>query len=147
MFCPNCSERKANDATQFCKRCGLDLFGLSEFVERGERCQPFSQTDRPRNWMRQGITLFAIGLMLIPVWMYIATIFPANDRLVESASSTTPFETLAWIGMWMAFIVGSIRIGYSLIVENKKAGQRSSIAESKMRSGVLPAAVRFGPAR
>ena len=35
MFCPNCSEQKANDATQFCKRCGLDLFGLSEFVESG----------------------------------------------------------------------------------------------------------------
>ena len=119
MFCPNCSEpRPAND-TQFCKRCGLDLFGLNEFVESGESSsgRPF---DGRRKAFRQTGVLFAIGLLLVPVWMFIGAAFPPNDRLVESAPSTTPAETIAWIGMWMAFFAGALRMAYALVFDGKR---------------------------
>jgi hypothetical protein len=120
MFCPNCSEPKPADATQFCKRCGLDLFGLSEFIESGDG-KVVRHFDRKHKGLKQSALLFAIGFLLIPVWMFIGGAFPPSDRLVESAPSTTPAETLSWIGMWIAFGAGVIRITYSLLFEGRRS--------------------------
>jgi hypothetical protein len=149
MYCPNCSETKPNDATQFCKRCGLDLFGLSEFVQSGKPGGFIPRRSGARKGIRQGITLFAIGLVLIPVWMFVAAIFPPNDRLVESSPSTTPLEMAAWIGMWVAFIAGLIRIAYSLVFENARTERRQGRdgVESQRSAGALPTADYFRPAQ
>jgi hypothetical protein len=149
MYCPNCSEVKADDAAQFCKRCGLDLFGLSEFVESGEGGSFIPPAWRTRKGIRQGVAFFALGLMLIPVWMFIAAIFPPNDKLVESAPSTTPLEMAAWIGMWMAFIAGAVRVIYSLVFENARMVRRSGVdgIGSPRSAKALPSADYFRPAQ
>jgi hypothetical protein len=149
MYCPNCSEVKARDAAQFCKRCGLDLFGLSEFVESGEGGRFVVPSWGTRKGKRQGITLLGLGLILIPVWMFIGAIFPPNDRLIESFPSTTRLEMAAWIGMWMAFIAGTVRIIYSLVFENSRWERRSRVVgvESQRSAGTLPSADYFRPAQ
>ena len=148
MFCPNCSEPKLSDATQFCKRCGLDLFGLSEFIESGEGgvVTPF---DRRRKGLKQGVGLLAIGIVLMPVWMFIGAAFPPNDRLVESAPSTTVAEAIAWIGMWIAFLAGAVRVAYALLFESKRTTPRITENEqfkTSQRSNQLPSADYFRPA-
>jgi hypothetical protein len=148
MFCPNCSEPKPVDATQFCKRCGLDLFGLSEFIESGES-STVKSFDRRLKGVRQGSILFGIGLILIPVWMFIGAAFPPNDRMVESAPSTTVAEMLAWIGMWMSLIAGAIRIGYAFLFEGRQtfgSGLERSRAAKQKEPGALPSADYFRPA-
>ena len=149
MFCPNCSEQKANDATQFCKRCGLDLFGLSEFVESGagDLRKP-NKKWRSQKGISQGVSIVSIGLMLIPVWMFAGVILPPNDRLVESAPSTTPLEAIAWIAMWMAFIAGGLRIAYARIFENHRPGRSHPPVKGSIpgSGGALPSADYFRPA-
>ena len=148
MFCPNCSEPKPLDATKFCKRCGLDLFGLSEFIESGDGGS-VRDFDRRRRGLRQASMLFAIGFILIPVWMFIGAGFPANDRIVERAPSTTAAEMLAWIGMWMAFIAAATRVAYALIFEHLQifstTSERPRFRKEK-GPGALPSADYFRPA-
>jgi len=151
MYCPNCSEPKADGHTQFCKRCGLDLFGLSEFVESGGVPRPEEKSKRQRG-VRQGVMLFALGLLLIPVWLFVAMIFPPNDRLVESAPSTTAAEGIAWIAMWMAFIAGALRIAYALLFEEgssdlRRAPGRRETESTFRASEALPSADAFRPAQ
>jgi len=149
MFCPNCSEQKANDATQFCKRCGLDLFGLSEFVESGagDLRKP-NKKWKSQKGISQGVSIVSIGLMLIPVWMFAAVILPPSDRLVEDAPSTTPLEAIAWIAMWMALIAGTLRIAYSLFFEGKRSERFSlpSTGSVPGSGGALPSGDYFRPA-
>lgn len=112
MFCPRCSESKAGDETVYCTRCGLDLSDLGSFIDETFE----ARTDTGRG-IKQGIVLLALGLLLIPVWMFIGAAFPPDDKLVESSPSTTWPEQVAWIVMWMAFIASALRIAYLLVFE------------------------------
>ncbi|MFL6467048.1 MAG: hypothetical protein ACJ72Z_03730 [Pyrinomonadaceae bacterium] len=147
MFCPNCSEPKTKDATQFCKRCGLDLFGLSEFVESGEKFNGRPIRKISPKAVRQSISLFAFGLMLIPVWMYVSVIYPPENRPVESAQSTTPAEMVAWILMWMAFIASALRVAYALF-ENRRCARFNPPNTGSVpgSGGALPSGDYFRPA-
>ena len=105
MYCPNCAVPVTDDQMQFCTTCG---HGLSE---------------RPsiRKAFRQAFLLFAVGLMLIPVWMFIGPAFPPADRFVESHPSTTWLEQIAWIAMWMSFIAAGMRLVFALVFEKGAA--------------------------
>jgi hypothetical protein len=150
MFCPNCSERKRNDVEQFCKRCGLDLFGLKEFVESGESG---ASKSRPglNPGIKQGIIFLAIALVLVPIWMYIGMIFPPDDKLVESSPSTTPAESVFWILTWVFAIAGAARIGYTLISDGIHSARSwvETAASEKRTSNVseLPTGDGFHSAR
>ena len=128
MFCPRCSESKANDDTVYCTRCGLDLSDLS-IVD--ETVKARSNTGRG---IKKGIILLAIGLLLIPVWMFIGAALPPDDKLVESSPSTTWLEQIAWIVMWMAFIASAIRILYSLVFERSETRPHGQLIPSLNKS-------------
>ena len=64
----------------------------------------------------------ALGLLMMPIWMFIGAIFPPNDRFVESSPSTTVAEQIAWILMWISFLAGASRIIYALFFEKASVG-------------------------
>jgi hypothetical protein len=122
---------------------------LSEFVESGAGdVRKPNLRGRSQKGIRQGVTLFSIGLMLIPVWMFAGVILPPNDRLVESAPSTTPLEAIGWIAMWIAFIAGVLRIAYALIFEGKRSKRFSPPSTGSVpgSGGALPSGDYFRPA-
>lgn len=140
MFCPRCSEAKAGENTQFCTKCGFDLTGLHTFVEgRGKR------PDR-RMGIEMGVKLIMLGMFLIPVWMFIGSAFPANDRFVEGAPSTTWAEAVAWILMWVSFLAGAGRIVFALAFENA-AARAVSLSDQKLgeahTNAMLPSGESF----
>ena len=113
MNCPNCREVREREAGQFCRGCG----------------HQFAEAEASRSGLKQGFVLIVFGLLLIPVWMFIGGAFPADDRLVESAPSTTWPEMVAWILMWVAFLAGAARITYSMIFS--RSGSESHAFEEK----------------
>lgn len=132
MYCPNCAEPRAQENIQFCTKCGHDVTG-----GRGSA-----------KGMRQGFVLIVLGLLLIPVWMFIGAAFPPNDRLVESAPSTTWGESIAWILMWIAFLAAAARIAYALMFEGAGATGNSErntpqTLGAKQSNAALPSADSF----
>jgi hypothetical protein len=147
MFCPKCSTPKAEGNTQYCTSCGLDLTGLSDFVQTGGEV---GSEARFRKGIRHGVTLLLIGVVLIPVWMFIGPTFPPNDRLVEGAPSTTLLEGLFLILMWMSFLAGAARIVYAYAFE--RGSTVSGVSPQKIEpvdtdeQRSLPSADYFKPA-
>jgi hypothetical protein len=92
------------------------------------------------------LILATIGLLLIPVWMFIGAAFPAADRFVESHPSTTWPEQIAWIGMWMAFIAAAARLLYALVIEKSsisRVNECEAVRELNMAVAGLPSADAF----
>ena len=118
MFCPRCSMAKTVEETVYCTSCGLDLRDLGGFVDESVKAP--SITERG---IKQAMILSALGLLLIPVWMFIGAAFPPDDKLVESSPSTTLLEQIAWIVMWMAFIASALRIAFSIVFERSRTRQ------------------------
>lgn len=126
MFCSSCGQQTV-EGVRYCTKCG------NELVER-----------RPTNGFRHAAVLFALGLILIPVWMFIGAAFPPNDRFVESSPSTTWPEMIAWIAMWVFFVAALARIGYAAIFELTQ-GRRSEPPQSAPSQ--LNAGDNFRPAQ
>jgi len=148
IYCPGCGTRKEDSEARFCTGCGIDLKGVGFFVDsRGG--EPVTSL----KGVRQGTRLILLGLLLIPVWLFIGAAFPPNDRLVEGAPSTTPAEAIAWIMMWMAFIAGAGRIAWATIFEADCDPAGTSTSRLKRRFSRkeahkgLPSAARFEAAR
>jgi hypothetical protein len=135
MYCPNCAAPLPDQRVAFCSRCGHDI---------GER-------PAMRTAFRDSFILAAIGLMLMPVWIFIGAAFPAADRLVESHPSTTWPEQIAWIAMWMAFIAAALRLLFAVAFRRRQPGlerlddPQSELGGEQCRGG-LPSADSFNAA-
>jgi hypothetical protein len=100
----------------------LDLSVLEDHVERGV-------AGTRRKGTEQGVKLILLGIILVPVWMFIGAAFPPSDRFVESAPSTTWLEQIFWILMWMSFLSGAARIGHAYVFEQRPgSGDKSENA-------------------
>ena len=143
MYCPNCSEPKAQDNTKYCTKCGFDLRGLDDVVSRGGLGSKSGRTG-----IENGLRLILLGLMLVPVWLFIGVIFPPDDKFLESSPSTTWLEQIFWIAMWVLFIAGAARIVLSLAFERSanERGTDSPAIEQEAARHSLPSGEDFRPA-
>lgn len=146
MFCPKCSIKKAEHETQYCTNCGLDLSQLEDYLKRAKNGT--KRTDR-EGGIQQGVKLILTGFVLIPVWLFIGQMFPPDDRLVESAPSTTLLEQLFWILMWMSFAAGAACVIYAMVFSNKSSvrntGKSGELHAAGQRRS-LPTGDSFEPA-
>ena len=119
MYCPKCSQPQASDEMQFCSRCGLPLNNMKEMIladGKPEVRQSKAGEDRlsqRHRGIRQGAILMLLSVILIPAYILLAALFPAQDRLVESSVSDTPFEKISQAILFTIFMVGLARVAYS----------------------------------
>jgi len=116
MFCPNCAEPQASDATQFCSKCGFSTRGVKQLIETGGKVD--FDTESPRQiGIRQGVKLILLSLILLPAFVLLNSLFPGDDRLIESSPDNTVFEQVGWAVLWTIFLAGAARIVYALLFE------------------------------
>jgi len=71
---------------------------------------------------------------MIPIYVFIGPLFPANDVLVESSPSTTWFEQVSWAIMWVTFLAGVARIAFAFafeIVSNQEGKLKNSVNDTR----------------
>lgn len=140
MHCPKCSQHQIADKTQFCSRCGLPLYNLKEKVlawGNAQTGQSKVREDEPsprQKGIRQGIMLMLLSIILIPAYILLAALFPANDHLVESSVSDTPFEKMSQAVLFTLFALGLTRLVYARLFEQ---GGRLMEGERKGRLSQL----------
>lgn len=137
MFCPVCGIKQATEKARYCKACGLEFGGANKAVSS-------------RKGLEQGAKLIILGILLIPVWMFIGAAFPPEDSLVEASPSTTVSEMIAWIMMWVAFLAGAARIGFAVIFERGVSAETDLIQEKasiprRRPADALPTGDSFKP--
>jgi hypothetical protein len=67
--------------------------------------------------VRQGVVMMLLSLALIPAYVLLAALFPADDRLVESSPSDTPFEKIGQAVLVTLFLLGLARVLYARFFE------------------------------
>jgi len=110
MYCPRCAENQAEQSHTFCTKCGWQI------AERAVRNAELE--NKRRKGIEQGVKLILLSLLMIPIYIFIAPLFPANDVLVESSPSTTWFEQISWAMMWVTCLAGVARIAFALAFES-----------------------------
>lgn len=136
MYCPKCAQPQVIEETQFCSHCGLSLNNLKEMVladgkaklEQSEQAGP--KYSPQQKGVRQGVTLMLLSVILIPAYILLAALFPANDRLVESAVSDTPFEKISQALLLTIFLLGMARMLYARFF------QEAGIVEGSAETGL-----------
>jgi RsiW-degrading membrane proteinase PrsW (M82 family) len=131
MYCPKCAQPQVTEETQFCSHCGLSLINLKEMV-LAEGKAKFSQSESksPRQkGVRQGVMLMLLSVILIPAYILLAALFPANDRLVESAVSDTPFEKISQAILLTIFILGLARMLYARFFQESNVVEETDMAQ------------------
>lgn len=117
MYCPKCSQPLSADEVRFCSRCGLPLTGLTHMLADGETKTKCEATPRQKG-IRQGVVLISLSVILIPAYILLAALFPANDRLVESAVSDTPFEKISQALLLTLFLLGLARLLHARLFQS-----------------------------
>ena len=146
MYCPKCSQPQVSDEVQFCSRCGLPLLNLKELVSsEGKTRLNTSYKDKdalsPRQkGTRHGVILMLLSIILIPAYILLAALFPANDRLVESSVSDTPFEKISQAVLLTTFMLGLVRLLYARIFQAAGDTNSSPIHLEASPNYSLPAA-------
>jgi len=67
--------------------------------------------------VRQGVMLMLLSVILIPAYILLGPLFPANDRLVEGSVSDTPFEKISQAVLLTIFILGLARVLYARLFQ------------------------------
>jgi hypothetical protein len=84
--------------------------------------------------VRQGVMLMLLSIILIPAYILLAALFPANDRLIESAVSDTPFEKISQAVLFTIFMLGLARLLYARLFQQgstARAAEGATVAELK----------------
>ena len=122
MFCPKCG-KQALDDLKFCPRCGLALDSVKNLIAdtpsvQGDQSELNKSDLTPfQKGIRQGFKLLLLSLILIPAYILLAALFPANDVLVESSPSDTPFEKISQAILVTLFMLGVGRMIYAYLFE------------------------------
>ena len=58
-----------------------------------------------------------LSMILIPAYILLAALFPANDFLIESSVSDTPFEKIAQTVLFTIFMLGLARVLYARLFQ------------------------------
>jgi hypothetical protein len=120
MNCPKCSHPQSTDEAQFCAQCGFPVNEsqtVTNQVETPETEKPEGQLSPRRKGVRQGFKLILLSIVLIPAYVLLAALFPANDVLVESHVSDTAFEKISEAVLFTIFLCGLARILYAYFFE------------------------------
>ena len=78
-----------------------------------QRAAPEEPLSPRQKALRQGVMLMLLSVILIPGYILLAPLFPANDRLVESSVSDTPFEKVSQAILVTIFLLGLARVIYA----------------------------------
>ncbi len=133
MYCPKCSQPCGPDETAFCSRCGLSSKNMKEVVSAGGKppagpSQASEDKLSPRQkGVRQGVLLMLLSIILIPAYILLAALFPANDQLVESSVSDTPFEKISQAILFTLFMCGLARVLYARFFQKGKRQEEGEL--------------------
>lgn len=86
--------------------------------------------------VRQGVTAMILSIVLIPAYVLLAALFPAQDRLIESSVSDTPFEKISQAILLTIFMAGLARVIYARFFQQGIAGENDSEMDLAHLKGV-----------
>jgi hypothetical protein len=145
MNCPKCSHPQLARESNFCSQCGFPIESAKQplmAASQTEAPETEKQKDQlsPRQkGVRQGVKLMLLSIVLIPAYVLLAALFPANDVLVESHVSDTAFEKISEAVLLTIFLCGLVRILYARFFESSD----NDGTQEELTAQLHPASTRY----
>lgn len=129
MFCPRCAAEVNSGKTKFCSKCGFTIKSVrNTFEKNSEGENKISQFEKG---LRLGGKLLLLALILIPVFQTLSGLFTPDDKLVESAPSSSWFDFLGNAVLIALTLTGIARIFYAFVFERKTEANNLTIDSVK----------------
>ena len=112
MFCPQCGQQQVTGVIRFCSRCGFPLDGVIQLLSTGGTLPAYRSADEPvqisprRKGVKQGMLLFLLGVLLVPIL-----------GMFASFSSAVFPQMLAILAAIICFVGGPLRMFYAAVFE------------------------------
>ena len=112
MFCPQCGQQQVTGVIRFCSRCGFPLDGVIQLLSSGGSLPAYRSADEPlqmsprRKGVKQGMLLFLLGVVLVPIL-----------GMFASFSSAVFPQMLAILAAIICFVGGPLRMFYAAVFE------------------------------
>lgn len=112
MFCPQCGQQQVTGVIRFCSRCGFPLDGVIQLLSSGGALPAYRSADEPvqisprRKGVKQGMLLFLLGVVLVPIL-----------GMFASFSSAVFPQMLAILAAIICFVGGPLRMFYAAVFE------------------------------
>jgi hypothetical protein len=112
MFCPQCGQQQVTGVVRFCSRCGFPLDGVIQLLSSGGNLPVYRSDDEPvqisprRKGVKQGMLLFLLGVVLVPIL-----------GMFASFSSAVFPQMLAILAAIICFVGGPLRMFYAAVFE------------------------------
>jgi len=71
MHCPQCGQEQISGEVRFCKSCGFALNSVKEILNPTKREAKAETNHNTGRGVRQGLALFLLGMLLVPILMLI----------------------------------------------------------------------------
>lgn len=146
MYCPKCSAPLDSDEMQRCSRCGLPLDNLKEVILGNSQSKTREDNLSPQQkGIRQGVMAMLLSIILMPAYMLLAALFPANDLLVESSVSDTPFEKISQAVLFTIFMFGLARVLYAYFFQQSARTKENESPVSQLDGSTSYSALPSAP--
>jgi hypothetical protein len=112
MFCPQCGQQQVTGVIRFCSRCGFPLDGVIQLLSSGGNLPAYRSSDEPvqisprRKGVKQGMLLFLLGVVLVPIL-----------GMFASFSNAVFPQMLAILAAIICFVGGPLRMFYAAVFE------------------------------
>jgi hypothetical protein len=112
MFCPQCGQQQVTGVIRFCSRCGFPLDGVIQLLSSGGMLPAYRSADEPvqisprRKGVKQGMLLFLLGAILVPILGTFASFSASNFP-----------QILAILAAIICFAGGPLRMFYAAVFE------------------------------
>ena len=112
MFCPQCGQQQVTGVIRFCSRCGFPLDGVIQLLSSGGALPAYRSADEPgqisprRKGVKQGMLLFLLGVLLVPIL-----------GMFASFSNAVFPQMLAILAAIICFVGGPLRMLFAAIFE------------------------------
>src|ERR1044072_2855852 len=112
MFGPQCGQQQGTGVIRFCSRCGFPLDGVIQLLSNGGALPAYRSADEPgqisprRKGVKQGMLLFLLGVLLVPIL-----------GMFASFSSAVFPQMLAILAAIICFVGGPLRMFYAAVFE------------------------------
>jgi hypothetical protein len=122
MFCPQCGQQQVTASLRFCSRCGFPLEAVLQVLATGGMLPsvPGGVSNEPsprRKGVKQGATLFLLGLILVPLL-----------GVLNSFNAGNLFDILTPMAAIFFFLGGLMRMLFAALFEEGAPRYRPMVA-------------------
>ncbi len=136
MHCPRCGQEQISGEVRFCKNCGFALNSVKEILNPTKHDAKAETNHNTGRGMRQGLILFLLGMLLVPILMLIPGEIAGIPNLKTLIFTTVMILEL--VRMCYPFVFGEVVLGKKRDTSLESGKYANNALGTRINNAALP---------